>query len=114
MEPGEILLVEDDPHDVELTLMALAENHLSNEIASGISCTVQNPPATLTAHLVVISRSASNTARSGSSSDSALSRFQQRSSRYMTDTEALIRPQPSKAGYAECSSEKTAVPSESP
>jgi CheY-like chemotaxis protein len=32
MEPGEILLVEDDPHDVELTLMALAENHLSNEI----------------------------------------------------------------------------------
>ena len=32
MELGEILLVEDDPHDVELTLMALAENHLSNEI----------------------------------------------------------------------------------
>jgi CheY-like chemotaxis protein len=31
-QPSKILLVEDDPHDVELTLMALAENHLSNEI----------------------------------------------------------------------------------
>ena len=31
-EPGKILLVEDDPHDVELTLTALAENHLTNEI----------------------------------------------------------------------------------
>ena len=30
--PGKILLVEDDPHDVELTLTALAENHLTNEI----------------------------------------------------------------------------------
>ena len=30
---GEILLVEDDPHDVELTLTALTENHLTNEIA---------------------------------------------------------------------------------
>jgi CheY-like chemotaxis protein len=29
---GEILLVEDDPHDVELTLTALTENHLTNEI----------------------------------------------------------------------------------
>ena len=29
---GKILLVEDDPHDVELTLTALAENHLTNEI----------------------------------------------------------------------------------
>ncbi len=29
---GEILLVEDDPHDVELTLTALSENHLTNEI----------------------------------------------------------------------------------
>jgi CheY-like chemotaxis protein len=28
----EILLVEDDPHDVELTLTALRENHLANEI----------------------------------------------------------------------------------
>jgi CheY-like chemotaxis protein len=27
-----ILLVEDDPHDVELTLTALTENHLTNEI----------------------------------------------------------------------------------
>jgi CheY-like chemotaxis protein len=31
-EPGKILLVEDDPYDVELTLSALAENHLTNEI----------------------------------------------------------------------------------
>jgi CheY-like chemotaxis protein len=31
-KPGRILLVEDDPHDVELTLSALAENHLTNEI----------------------------------------------------------------------------------
>ena len=29
---GKILLVEDDPHDVELTLTALTENHLTNEI----------------------------------------------------------------------------------
>ncbi len=29
---GEILLVEDDPNDVELTLTALTENHLTNEI----------------------------------------------------------------------------------
>ncbi len=31
-QPGKILLVEDDPHDVELTLTALTENHLTNEI----------------------------------------------------------------------------------
>lgn len=31
-EPGRILLVEDDPYDVELTLSALAESHLTNEI----------------------------------------------------------------------------------
>ena len=31
-EPSKILLVEDDPHDVELTLSALTENHLINEI----------------------------------------------------------------------------------
>jgi CheY-like chemotaxis protein len=31
-EPCKILLVEDDPHDVELTLTALTENHLTNEI----------------------------------------------------------------------------------
>lgn len=31
-KPGKILLVEDDPHDVELTLTALTENHLTNEI----------------------------------------------------------------------------------
>src|SRR5215213_2736335 len=31
--PGKILLVEDDPYDVELTLSALTENHLTNEIA---------------------------------------------------------------------------------
>jgi CheY-like chemotaxis protein len=31
-EPGKILLVEDDPYDVELTLSALAENYLTNEI----------------------------------------------------------------------------------
>lgn len=31
-ESGKILLVEDDPHDVELTLTALTENHLTNEI----------------------------------------------------------------------------------
>ena len=31
-EPSKILLVEDDPHDVELTLSALSENHLTNEI----------------------------------------------------------------------------------
>ena len=30
--PGKILLVEDDPNDVELTVMALNENHLANEI----------------------------------------------------------------------------------
>lgn len=29
---GKILLVEDDPNDLELTLMALAENHLANEV----------------------------------------------------------------------------------
>src|SRR4051812_36105239 len=29
---GKIMLVEDDPHDVELTLTALAENRLTNEI----------------------------------------------------------------------------------
>ncbi len=29
---GKILLVEDDPHDVELTLTALGEKHLTNEI----------------------------------------------------------------------------------
>ena len=29
---GDILLVEDDQHDVELTLTALAENHLANEV----------------------------------------------------------------------------------
>ncbi len=32
-KPSSILLVEDDPHDVELTLSAPTENHLSNEIA---------------------------------------------------------------------------------
>ena len=32
MHPGKILLVEDDPYDVELTLSALAENHLTNEV----------------------------------------------------------------------------------
>ncbi len=31
-KPGKILLVEDDPNDVELTLTALTENHLTNEI----------------------------------------------------------------------------------
>jgi CheY-like chemotaxis protein len=31
-QPSNILLVEDDPHDVELTLTALTENHLTNEI----------------------------------------------------------------------------------
>ncbi len=31
-KPGRILLVEDDPNDVELTLAALAENGLANEI----------------------------------------------------------------------------------
>src|SRR3954465_12086395 len=31
-EPGKILLVEDDPYDVELTLSALSENYLTNEI----------------------------------------------------------------------------------
>ncbi len=31
-EPSKILLVEDDSHDVELTLSALTENHLTNEI----------------------------------------------------------------------------------
>jgi CheY-like chemotaxis protein len=31
-KPSKILLVEDDPHDVELTLSALTENHLINEI----------------------------------------------------------------------------------
>ena len=30
--PGKILMVEDDPNDVELTVMALTENHLANEI----------------------------------------------------------------------------------
>src|SRR3954447_10125931 len=29
---GKMLLVEDDPHDVELTLTALAENRLTNEV----------------------------------------------------------------------------------
>jgi CheY-like chemotaxis protein len=32
MEVGRILLVEDDRHDVELTLSALTENHLTNEV----------------------------------------------------------------------------------
>jgi CheY-like chemotaxis protein len=32
MHPGRILLVEDDPYDVELTLSALVENHLTNEV----------------------------------------------------------------------------------
>ena len=31
-EPGRILLVEDDPNDVELTLSALSESHLANEV----------------------------------------------------------------------------------
>ncbi len=31
-KPGKILLVEDDPNDVELTLTALTQNHLTNEI----------------------------------------------------------------------------------
>lgn len=31
-KPGKILLVEDDPRDVELTLTALTENHLTNEV----------------------------------------------------------------------------------
>ena len=31
-KPGKILLVEDDPNDVELTLSALAKNHLANEV----------------------------------------------------------------------------------
>jgi CheY-like chemotaxis protein len=31
-KPGKILLVEDDPYDIELTLSALAENHLTNDI----------------------------------------------------------------------------------
>jgi CheY-like chemotaxis protein len=31
-ESSKILLVEDDPYDVELTLAALTENHLTNEI----------------------------------------------------------------------------------
>jgi CheY-like chemotaxis protein len=30
--PGRILLVEDDPNDVELTLSALRESHLANEV----------------------------------------------------------------------------------
>lgn len=30
---GRILLVEDDPHDVELTLLALGENRLTNDVA---------------------------------------------------------------------------------
>jgi CheY-like chemotaxis protein len=30
--PGRILLVEDDPNDVELTLSALTESHLANEV----------------------------------------------------------------------------------
>jgi CheY-like chemotaxis protein len=29
---GKVLLVEDDPNHVELTLMALAENRLANEV----------------------------------------------------------------------------------
>lgn len=32
MKSGEILLVEDDPHDVELTMLALRRNNLSNAI----------------------------------------------------------------------------------
>lgn len=32
MHPGRILLVEDDSYDVELTLSALVENHLNNEV----------------------------------------------------------------------------------
>jgi CheY-like chemotaxis protein len=31
-KPGKILLVEDDPNDVELTLSALSESHLANEV----------------------------------------------------------------------------------
>jgi CheY-like chemotaxis protein len=31
-ELGKILLVEDDPNDAELTVMALTDNHLANEI----------------------------------------------------------------------------------
>lgn len=31
-ELGRILLVEDDPNDVELTLMALSEGHIANEV----------------------------------------------------------------------------------
>ena len=31
-EPSKILLVEDDSHVLELTLSALTENHLTNEI----------------------------------------------------------------------------------
>ena len=34
-KPGKILLVEDDLNDVELTLSALAENHLANEVFVG-------------------------------------------------------------------------------
>jgi CheY-like chemotaxis protein len=30
--PGRILLVEDDPNDIELTLSALTESHLANEV----------------------------------------------------------------------------------
>ena len=31
-KPGKVLLVEDDPHDVELTLAALTGSHLANEV----------------------------------------------------------------------------------
>jgi CheY-like chemotaxis protein len=31
-QPGRILLVEDDPNDIELTLSALTESHLANEV----------------------------------------------------------------------------------
>jgi CheY-like chemotaxis protein len=31
-KPAEVLLVEDDPHDVELTLSVLTENHLTNDV----------------------------------------------------------------------------------
>ena len=32
VKPAKVLLVEDDPNDVELTLSALAENNLANEV----------------------------------------------------------------------------------
>ena len=33
IELKKILLVEDDPHDIELTLIALGKNNLANEVA---------------------------------------------------------------------------------